>query len=417
MAAEYQLTFPYALLTALTLLGLTFTVLNDPYLVKRDRRLMLIIAGLCACLIIQNYAETLLSYGPPQIMLRTFVSVLGYSLRPVVIVLFLYVIRSDRHYAFAWVLAAVNAAVHATAFVSHICFWIDEENCFNGGPLRFFALFTCLILLCYYLYLSFRTFGVVRKKELTVPVFNFLLIILAACLDYQSLINWPISCLTIAIVVSCLFSYIWLHLRFAENHMANLEAEQRLKIMMSQIQPHFLFNTLSTIQVLCGTDPEQASRVTGKFGKYLRQNLESLEQDHRITFDQELAHTLNYAEIEMVRFPNIHIETDIQDRDFTLPALTVQPMVENAIRHGVRICGSGLIRICTAHTDGFHEILISDNGKGFDADAAGDQDGLHLGIRNVRERIQRLCGGTLEITSKPGDGTTVLIRIPEEVKQ
>jgi len=413
----FQSTFPYALLTVLILIGLAVTVVNDPFITGLHRRIMLIIVSLCACLIVQNYYETILCTGPPHILMRTFVSVLGYSLRPVVIVLFLYVVRPDRRYPFAWMLVAANAALHATAFTSHICFWIDEQNRYQGGPLNRLSLLVSLVLMVYYLYLTFQTFGHVRKKESIVPFFNFLLIILATFLDYQQVVDWPIACITIAMAVSSLFSYIWLHLRFAEEHMANLEAEQRLKIMMSQMQPHFLFNTISTIQVLCNTDPQQASMITGKFGKYLRQNLESLENNSLIAFDQELSHALNYAEIEMVRFPNIRIETDIQDSDFTLPSLTVQPMVENAIRHGVRIRENGLIRISTEKADGYHKIIIWDNGKGFDTASIEQKDGLHIGIRNVRERLQRMCGGTMEITSTPGEGTTVLICIPEEAKK
>ena len=162
--------------------------------------------------------------------------------------------------------------------------------------------------------------------------------------------------------------------------------------------------------------PEKAAKITGKFGKYLRQNIESLEQDIRIPFDKEMEHTLNYADIETVRFPNIRVETDLQDQDFTIPALTVQPIVENAIRHGGRICEEGVVRI-SSRKDGFvHEIVIEDNGKGFDRDEVSNMNGLHLGIRNVTERIVKICSGSVDVQTEPGNGTRVVIRIPEEVK-
>ena len=408
---------PHIMITVFVLIGMTFTVLNDPYIQKRHRQIMLVLIAVCAVLIVQNYTETALSYCPPDqsvILLRTFVSVLGYSLRPVVIVLFFYITDLDRRYRFAWLLVLINAAVHATAFFSQICFRINEDNRYIGGPLSQFGFWVSAVLLAYYLYLTFRTYSTLSMREMFVPVLNVILIVLAVLMDYEDVADRPITYLTIAIVVSSLFSYIWLHLRFAEEHVANLETQQRLKIMMSQMQPHFLFNTLATIQVLCNTDPKEAASITGKFGKYLRQNLDSLENGERIAFDKELEHTLNYAAIEMVRFPNIRIETDIQDRDFTLPALTVQPMVENAIRHGVRIREDGQIRISTKKTDDQHEITIWDNGRGFEPDELDKQDGLHLGIRNVRERLEMMCGGSMDIQSAPDEGTTVVIRVPEE---
>ncbi|MBR0308372.1 MAG: histidine kinase [Mogibacterium sp.] len=402
-------------LTLPILIGMTFTVVNDPYLQKRHRQIMLNLIAICAILVVQNYTESMLSYAEPDpslILLRTFVSVAGYSLRPVVIVLFFYITKPDRKYTLAWILTAANAAIHSTAFFSHICFWIDDQNHYQRGALSGLGLYVSIILLAYYLYLTFRTYNSVRKREMFVPVLNVLVIIISVLIDYEDGADRPVTYLTVAIVISSLFSYIWLHLRFAEVHVADLEAEQRLNIMMSQMQPHFLFNTLATIQVLCKTDPNEASRVTKRFGKYLRQNMESLEKGTKIDFDKELEHTLNYAEIERARFPNIRIETDIQDRDFSLPALTVQPMVENAIRHGVRIRDDGVIKISSRNTGQLHEVTISDNGKGFDPEELEGKEGLHLGIRNVRERIERMCGGSLEIQSTPGTGTTVIIRIP-----
>ena len=157
----------------------------------------------------------------------------------------------------------------------------------------------------------------------------------------------PLSFLTMAIVISCLFYYIWLHLQFVREHEDDLKAKQRIQIMRTQIQPHFLYNTIATFKALCRKNPEQAAEVADKFGAYLRQNLNSLDMPGRIPFEKELQHTKLYAEIEMVRFDNIRVEYDIQDSDFTLPPLTLQPMVENAIRHGVRIRKDGMVRVLT----------------------------------------------------------------------
>ena len=115
----------------------------------------------------------------------------------------------------------------------------------------------------------------------------------------------------------------------------------------------------------------------------------------------------------MVRFDNIRVEYDIEDSDFTLPPLTLQPMVENAIRHGVRVREQGVVQVHTSKTVSGHQIVIRDNGIGFDLKEAPSQPGQHLGIQNVRERIESMCGGTLTIESTEGAGTVVTITIPD----
>ena len=108
------------------------------------------------------------------------------------------------------------------------------------------------------------------------------------------------------------------------------------------------------------------------------------------------------------------MEYDIHDVSFAVPALTLQPLVENAVRHGVRIRKEGLIRIRTVEENGYHTITISDNGKGFDTEKLEQLDAGHSGIKTVRVRIESLCGGDLEIVSCPDEGVTVTIRIPTD---
>ena len=157
--------------------------------------------------------------------------------------------------------------------------------------------------------------------------------------------------------------------------------------------------------------------MADKFGSYLRQNLDSLGVTGRIPFRRELEHTKLYSDIEMVRFENVRVEYDVNDEDFTVPPLILQPMVENAIRHGVRIRDEGLVRVTVRRGTNCHEIIVSDNGTGFDPERVELLEGSHIGIRNVRERVQTMCGGSVEIDSRPGEGTTVTIRIPEEQEE
>ena len=396
----------------LQLLGLVLVVLLDPYVGKKQRWLLLLNAALIASLIAEDIlSDYFLLQGdvPP---LRTLTSIYGYAVRPLVLLLFCYIVAPDRKHLPFWILIGANALLNATALFSHICFWI-ENNQFHRGPLGFSCHIVSAIILLYVLYLTFAAQAKRDRFQLIIPTVNIALVFAGAVMDtFIAYTQSGITFLSVAMVSSALFYYIWLHLKFVHDHEKALEAESRIRIMMSQIQPHFLYNTLSSIQALCRIDPEKAFDVTEKFGTYLRSNIDSLDQPDLIPFAKELEHTRVYSEIEMIRFPNVRVNYDVPDTDFSLPALTVQPLVENAIRHGVRIREEGVVTVSSRTTDRFHEIVIADNGKGFDASLLKTADGSHIGVRNVQERIEKMCGGTLTVESVIDKGTTVTICIP-----
>ena len=376
---------------------------------------MLNVCVLVFCLIVQNYLDYLLTAGQPMVVLRRIVAIIGYSIRPPILLFFLCIVNPQKPRKLLWILVGINAGIHLTALFSDICFTIDSQNMFQGGwpVLKESCLITSMILLGCLLYTMFREYSSSKRLENWIPVFAVSIILLSLLLDscvHDTL--QPVSFLTISIVISSAFYYIWLHLQFVRVHENALAAEQRIQIMMTQIQPHFLYNTLATIRSLCLKSPETAARTIDKFSKYLRQNLDTLNQAELIPFNQELEHVRIYTEIEMLMFPYIHIDYDIEDDCFMLPTLTVQPLVENAIRHGVRAREVGKIDITVRKVEGGHTVVIADNGLGFDPAAIDTAGGRHIGIRNVRERLERQCGGTLTLQSRPGEGTTVTIFVP-----
>lgn len=192
-------------------------------------------------------------------------------------------------------------------------------------------------------------------------------------------------------------------------------AEQRIDIMLSQIQPHFLYNTLTTIRRLCDKDPQQAKDAIREFSLFLRANMMSLKSKAPIPFEQELTHVKNYLALEQQRFQQrLTIVYDIKCRDFSLPPLTVQPIVENAVRHGIlKREDGGTVTIRTWETKEAYFINVEDDGVGLSE--ADERDGhVHIGIENVRGRLNALCGGTLNLQSKADMGTTATIAIPKE---
>ena len=192
--------------------------------------------------------------------------------------------------------------------------------------------------------------------------------------------------------------------------------ESRVSTMMSQIRPHFIYNTLGSIEQLCSIDPRKAGELVHNFAKYLRGNFGELDNPKPILMSQEMEHVRHYISIENVRFPDMTFSFEMNSDDFHIPALTIQPIVENAIKHGLmKLQKGGTIRVVSYETDNHYCVSVEDDGVGFDTDVLLDER-KHVGIRNIRGRLKAMVNGTLEIESKEGVGTKVLITIPKEVE-
>lgn len=193
-------------------------------------------------------------------------------------------------------------------------------------------------------------------------------------------------------------------------------AELRIDIMLSQIQPHFLYNVLTGIRTLCEMDPIRAGESIVTFSKFLRANMESLTNKSPIPFEQELAHTRSYLYLEQQRFEDkLNIIYEINTTAFTIPPLTLQPIVENAVRHGImKKKDGGILTIRSEETDGAYMVTVIDDGVGFSVEQRKTAEYAHIGIENVKNRLNALCGGTIEVQSEPQNGTTVTICVPKE---
>lgn len=193
--------------------------------------------------------------------------------------------------------------------------------------------------------------------------------------------------------------------------------EAKVAVMVSQVQPHFMYNALSSIAMLCKVNPDTAYEATIAFTEYLRGNMDSLKQKTPVPFEKELEHLKKYLFIEQLRFgKKLKIEYDIQTMDFEVPQLSVQPLVENAVKHGVGMKKKGgTVKISTLETEEGFEIVITDDGVGFDPNAPKKEDGRsHVGMENTRRRLLEMIGAEVVITSVVGEGTTARVVIPRE---
>ena len=189
-------------------------------------------------------------------------------------------------------------------------------------------------------------------------------------------------------------------------------ASQRANVMVLQMRPHFIYNTLASIHSLCRLDPRKARQITMDFTNYLQRNFNAVASDSTIPFSTELEHTRAYLAVEQALFDDLLVvEYDTPFTHFRLPPLTMQPIVEDAVKHGMDPDSDPLhISIRTQHTDSGTEIIVQDNGSGFDP---SDDSRPQTALDNIRQRLEMMCDGKLDLMSCDGGGTTVTVTIPD----
>jgi len=238
--------------------------------------------------------------------------------------------------------------------------------------------------------------------------------------------SWPHPSLltAAAILLSTIFAVtiplkIWNNFRNekkleAQQHRLN---EARLAALTSQINPHFLFNTLNTVSSLIRTSPEEARRIVYKLSSILRRLLRNTENFTPLR--DELAFIENYMAIELVRFGDkLRFVKEIEEGtlDRLVPSMLLQPLIENSIRHGLssKVEG-GTVRVSSRLENGRIHLLVEDDGVGISEARLARLFELGIGISNVNERLKVLFGDgyRMWIDSKPGEGTRTGIEIPE----
>ena len=272
-----------------------------------------------------------------------------------------------------------------------------------------------MIAICVAAILRFETYH--RRKNV---LLTYILIPLVAIIIQMFV--YGVSLLYFAMMFSIVLMYVNIYLERSTELLKNETkmSRQRAAVMVSQIQPHFMYNALSSIAILCKLDPATAYEATVTFSRYLRGNMDSLKQTEPVPFERELEHLKQYLYIEKLRFADkLNIEYDIQATDFKVPMLSIQPIVENAVKHGVGMKREGgTVTIASKETETGYEIIISDDGVGFDINAPKKDDGRsHIGMENTRKRLRDMCHAEIIITSQPGEGTTARIIIPKETEE
>ncbi len=321
-------------------------------------------------------------------------------------------------YAIYCVCAVGGVMVIVSQFTDFF-YYIDASNFYHRTDNYYIAMLLAIVgmvLAAYMIYYHRRLFS----SQMFVALLSYMALPMVAAV-VQTFI-YGISFLNIAIAVSMLMIFAsWEADRSRENErMARLLLEQERKmnrqkqdILFSQIQPHFLFNSLTAIAQLCEKKPRVARDATISFAEFLRANVNVLKNPNPIPFSQELENIENYLALEQIRFGDaLEIRYDIETLDFEVPLLGVQPLVENAVKHGIR--QSGIVEIRTRETSDAYEVLVQDNGIGYDGKTLPDDGRTHIGVENIRSRLADLLQATLTYEMPPEGGTIARIHIPKK---
>jgi len=307
---------------------------------------------------------------------------------------------------------------------NHMFYYFDEGNTYHRA-----GYYWICIIIGYVPLIIMSILLIIRRKDIaraeTASLFVYLLLPQAAAII--QIFVYFVSFTNIAATISVLLLFLTYELGKAkrmtqqELELAQKDAElsqKQIQIMLTQIQPHFLYNSLATISYLCTQNATLARQAVDSFAHYLRMNLDTLKENYMIPFSKELEHIKTYLWLEQLRFgDDLQVEYDVQVTKFYLPSLCVQPLVENAVKHGLcRTESGGTIWISTREINGGIEIVVKDNGAGFDMNEPPQDGRTHVGVENVSLRLKNQCGGTLTLESAPSQGTTATIFLPTSEK-
>lgn len=302
--------------------------------------------------------------------------------------------------------------VLAAAQFTDVFYVVTPSNQFVRGPL--FALLPVLMLLMMILNIE----GVIRsRKKLSKRYFVAILVYLvpmtAALFDYT--FNYLALFLIFGMVLCAMVMFSIIITDYMEQYMRQQRklADQRASVMVLQMRPHFICNTMMGIYYLCDRDPQKAKQVTLDFTAYLRKNFTAIASEDTVPFAGELEHTRAYLAVEQAQFEDsLFVSFDTPHTMFRLPPLTLQPIVENAVRHGMKSSGDPIhISIVTRETNGGAEIVVEDDGAGYKPSADSRQ---HTALSNISQRLNMMCGGSLTIAPRESGGTVVKITIPAD---
>ncbi|MBR5110701.1 MAG: histidine kinase [Clostridia bacterium] len=413
----------------LSVVGLWFTAVM-PGIDRWSKRFFLLYFIILMICCFSGFIELILNHYPVPyvaIYIVVFLELLSLSLPlPMLTAYMLHAcgenIRSSRLLHTALGLLAVYFVVLASAPFNGVFSYATPDNQDYRGPLY------ALLLLPLIAILLLNLAGAIRRRaQMSHKAFISFVIaqvpMTAALLAMLFLDALPLFDISYVLAALAMYSFI-LSDQIEQNlrHQREIAQQQReiaherASVMVLQMRPHFIYNTLMSIHSLCSLDPEKAQQITMDFTNYLRRNFTAVASDSTISFSTELEHTRAYLAVEQAQYDDmLAVDWDTTFTRFRLPPLTLQPIVENAVKHGMDLDSDPLrISIRTRHTDFGAEIIVEDNGPGFDP---SDGSKPHTTLNTIRQRLEMMCGGKMTIAPRKEGGTMVTMAIPDNAAE
>lgn len=420
MVVEY-LTHNFITLTILTFLAVTLVV---------NRRLAVpaagyFFAGIVTILLITVVdsfniwlSSGIISANAPGVrhFLRIFMTVMDRSLRPIGLMILSLIVLPDRRLRLPLTVPAIiNLIVYVFVGLGpNAIDLIDPDSAWHRSVVGLTVLYVELIYLAVLLLFSILYFKWDEMQRSVIVFMIALQFILVSVLNVLSPSTEHVNAVSALGILEYYFylSVIYQHEIHDEITKRDLTiAKNKLSLLRSQMHPHFVINALSIIRALVKRESEKAERGIDDFADYLNVHIQAILAEDLIDFDSELRHVNAYLSlVQADRSRQIEVLYDLKVTAFRLPPLSLEPLIENAVKYGTGTNG-GVITISTEQLPEAILIRVADNGTG-DADQPQKPESTGIGLSNTRQRLAMLCGGTLA-TELTDSGMTVTITIPK----
>ena len=311
-------------------------------------------------------------------------------------------------------------------FLTYYLRWFGPASLWPTLRWAAIAVFELILAVCLYFTVFKENQDIVRYKTLAGA--SLVMLMLGIALEYFTHAGFTVmhsmrpmvlgallfSLLQFTAVLFFMFDHAEQQIRVAREL-----SESRIRLMMSQVKPHFIRSALGAIGMVIKQNPDRAYMLLRDFTNYISFNLESMDSNEPIPFAEELKHIKAYTNIEQERYrPRVKVEYEIGPEQFEVPPLTVQPYVENAIKHGVWARKEGgTVRLRTEETPTAWVVVITDDGVGFDVDNPPPAlRGHGISMKNAAYRLREQVGGAVKVESVIDRGTQITITIPKGEK-
>ena len=419
MNGTFELIFYFigGFLLMLVLLGLVFAAIL-PGIDRWNKRFFIVMFSILMLSLFAFYADMIVYKNPNLALAEKVIAYFEFLLisfqMPLFTVFLLHICGEDRRgnvlfYTVLGLWTVYFVLLNVAPFTTFI-YYVTQDNQYIRNPWFPLLLAPLILIMCINLAGVFR-----RRKKMSGKYYAasliYLLPMMAAIIIQIFLYAYIIF--DIAFVISALSMFGIIVTDQIELFMKQQQeiAHQESRVMVLQMRPHFIYNSMMSIYYLCELDPKKAQQVTKDFTIYLRRNFTAIASEDTIPFSDELEHTRAYLAVEQAQFEDsLFVDYDTPHIRFRVPALTLQPIVENAVKHGMGTESEPLhIFIRTRETDSGSEIIVEDNGPGFDP---SDDSNPHIALTNIQQRLGHMCNGNMTIRPRDGGGTVVKVTIP-----